>query len=124
MFGSNVQFSLKTNFNSKIRSSHVCFFKMVTIPLSHQSARYFLSLHFSLIRTFPSNILKNLAFTISKHNFYNFNTLFYNIPNIRHSIIFTISFKYSFFNIFINFFLLFLTLPLSLSPTVSPSFST
>ena len=106
-----------------MRSSHVCFFKMVTIPLSRQSAWYFLSLHSSLIRTFLSNILKNLAFTISKYYFYNFNTSFYNIPNIKHFIFFTTLFKYSFFNIFIHF-LLFLTLPLSLSPIISPSFST
>ena len=76
------------------------------------------------IRAFSSIIVKILAFTISKYYFYNFNTSFYNIPNIKHSIFFTTLFKYSFFNIFIHFFFNYFSLTLCLSPTVSPSFST
>ena len=78
-------------------------------------------------------MVKILAFTISKQYFYNFNTLFYNIPNIKTSIFFTTSFKYYFFIIFYSFFVFIFfilslqshclspspSLPLSL--TVSPS---
>ena len=77
------------------------------------------------LRAFSSTIVKILAFTISKHYFYDFNTSFYNIPNIKHSIFFTTSFKYSFFKFFffLNFSLsLCLSLPLSLhlsQPTAS-----
>ena len=66
------------------------------------------------LRAFSLTIIKILAFTISKHYFYNFNTSFYNIPNIKYSIFFTTSFKYSFFKLLL-FFLI------SHSPSVSLS---
>ena len=82
------------------------------------------------IRAFSSTIVKNLAFIISKHYFYNFNASFYNIPNIKHFIFFTTSFKYYFFYNFLFLFcfyffhplsLVSLSLSLPLSLTVSPS---
>ena len=75
------------------------------------------------LRAFSSTIVKILAFTISKHYFYNFNISFYNIPNIKHSIFFTTSFKYSFFNIFIHWFLspLLVTLSSSDHPHSQPT---
>ena len=66
------------------------------------------------LRAFSSTIVKILAFTISKHYFYNFNSSFYNILNIKTSIFFTTSFKYYFFIIFYSFFV-FIFFILSLS---------
>ena len=71
------------------------------------------------ITIFPSNILKNLAFTISKHYFYNFNSSFYNIPIIKHSIFLQLYLNILSFNIFLHFYYyfslsLYLSLPLYL----------
>ena len=63
-----------------------------------------------MLRAFPSTILKNLAFTISKTNFIIYNKSLYNIPSIKTSIFFNIPFKYYFFIIFYS-----LSLSLSLS---------
>ena len=52
------------------------------------------------IRAFPSTLLKNLSFTISKLNFITYNTPLYKISYIKNSIFFNTSFKYSFFIIF------------------------
>ena len=62
------------------------------------------------IRAFPSTLLKNLAFTISKTNFIIYNTSFYNIPSIKTYIYFNTPFEYSLFIIFYSFFIF----PLSL----------
>ena len=71
------------------------------------------------ITIFPSNFLKNLAFTISKHYFYNFNSSFYNTPNIKHSIFLQLYLNILSFNIFLHFYYyfslsLYLSLPLYL----------
>ena len=70
-----------------------------------------------MLRAFPSTILKNLAFTISKTNFIIYNKSLYNIPSIKTSIFFNIPFKYYFFIIFYSFFY-FLSLSLSLNPII------
>ena len=86
----------------------------------------------TILGAFLLTMVKILAFTISKQYFYNFNTLFYNIPNIKTSNFFTTSFKYYFFIIFYSFFVFIFSsslsgLTVSLSPslplnlTVSPS---
>ena len=74
-----------------------------------------------IVRAFSSTVVKFLAFTISKHYFYNFNTSFYNIPNIKHSFFFFLQFHLNilsliFLFIFFNYFSLslYLSLPLSL----------
>ena len=69
----------------------------------------------TILGAFLLTMVKILAFTISKQYFYNFNTLFYNIPNIKTSNFFTTSFKYYFFIIFYSFFVfIFFILSLSL----------
>ena len=63
---------------------------------------------------FSLAIVKILAFTILKHYFYSFNTLFYNMLNIKASIFFTTSFKYYFFYNFLFLFCFYFFHPLSL----------
>ena len=106
------------------------------VPLGHTLVKsiyiYIYRLHkcrtrshhqYSFLRAFSSTIVKILAFTISKHYFYNFNSSFYNILNIKTSIFFTTSFKYYFFIIFYSFFVfIFFILSLSgLTISLSPS---
>ena len=55
-------------------------------------------------RAILSTIVKNLAFTISKHYFYNFNTSFYNIPDIKTSIFLQLHLNIISFIIFYSFF--------------------
>ena len=60
-------------------------------------------------RAFSSTIVKILAFTISKHYLYNFNTSFYNIPNIKNSFFFFLQIHLNIPSlIFLFIFLLFL----------------
>ena len=87
----------------------------------------------TILGAFLLTMVKILAFTISKQYFYNFNTLFYNIPNIKTSNFFTTSFKYYFFIIFYSFFVFIffilslwshcLSLSLSISLSLPLSFS-
>ena len=114
------------------------------VPLGHTLVKsiYIYRLHkcctrshhqYCFLRAFSSTIVKILAFTISKHYFYNFNTSFYNILNIKTSIFFTTSFKNYFFIIFYSFFVfiffilslsgLTISLSLPLGLTISPSWS-
>ena len=69
-----------------------------------------------MLRAFPSTILKNLAFTISKTNFITYNKSLYNIPSIKTSIFF-FTFHLNIISLlfFIHIFILSLSLSLSLS---------
>ena len=71
------------------------------------------------LRAFPSRWVKFLAYTTSKPKILVFNNSFYNIPNIKHSIFFTISFKYSFF--IISLFFNYISFSLFLFVTLNPA---
>ena len=71
----------------------------------------------NLFRAFPSKLLKNLAFTISKTNFITYNTSLYNIPYIKTSIFLTLHLNILSLLFFIHFFII------SHSPSLSLSLS-
>ena len=83
---------------------------------------------FNLIRAFLSNMLKNIAFNISKSNFITYNTLLYNTTYIKTSIFFFFlpfhlnNVSLLFFNNFL-FFLSLLYLSLFLIAPLAPHYN-